>query len=614
MRRYIIKLFQVLDQWLPYYLIAGLFLCLSSLLRMLEPKIIQIGIDALVSELNQLKPDINSADVVAQFFYNLLPSWQETGVKGWIFWICIFFVTIAVVHSSLRFIASAMASSYTEKSIKLLRDTLFSTIQAMPLKRLSEIPTGELIQRSTGDVSTIRGFIGEQTIEMMRLVAILIGALIMMILVHPTYTLISIGISPVIILTTFFFFKKESKVWQEHEDEQDKLTSIIQENLQGIRVVQAHATEAKEYKRFAAQNMVKLNIGLRQIDLHKWFWSFSDLLVHIQISLAIVVGGYFVLNAEITLGEYTSFIFYVLMVSWPMRGIGRIASQMGMASVAMQRITKILESEPESYEGVILEQKVGSVPIKFENVSFTYPETDRTVLKNLNLIIEPNKTSAIIGAPGCGKSTLLDLMMGFYEPESGSIFIGDKNVQELAKANVRKRIGLVHQEPFLFSDTIEQNLLLAKSDATQDELWRALDLAELSTFVKEQKDQLQTIVGEKGVSLSGGQKQRLALARILLSTPEIVILDDSTSALDTRTENAIKQALTKHLKNQTVLIISHRVNSFDGADTIFVMNEGSITASGSHDELLEGSLFYKQVVEIQLQLEDEIDAQLNSDS
>lgn len=617
------QLFGVLDKWKPWYLSAGLLLAFSSLIRMLEPKILQIAIDGVV-KFGEPSSQNNEPDFIVRFFYNLLPNIEANSLSWVLFCIGVLLISIVVIKAITWFVANVMVADSTEKAIKHFRDKLFAHIQALSLSQMSKIPTGEIIQRCTGDIGTIQKFIGSQISELIRLAAIAFGAFGMMWLVHPTYALISVALFLPIILTSYFFFKREQTVWEEHENEQDKLTAIIQENLSGIRVVQAFAKEESEIERFAAQNKAKRTIGVRHIDLHMTFWPFSDWLVNIQIALSLFAGGYFSLMGQITVGEYASFFTYAIMVTWPMRNLGRIVSQLGMAGVAMERISQILNGETEDYEGNITEEETNILgDIEFQNVWFAYPNTDETTetkwaLQNVSFQVKAGEKLAIMGSTGAGKSTLITLLLRFYEPNKGTILLNGKPLDSYNKIFLRKYFGVVLQKPFLFSTTIKENLAYAKkglqgelhlareSNINDKELLLAAKDACVTDFIDKMSHGYETLVGEKGVTLSGGQKQRVALARTLLSNPSVLILDDATSAVDTETEFRMQQALNKRMVGKTTFIIAHRLTSVQHADNILVLKNGKVLEFGNHQELLENNSFYKQVYDIQISIKDSI--------
>ncbi len=611
--QHIYKLFAVLDRWKGHYIFAGLLLIIAGVVRMFLPKILQVAIDGVVvfHQSNGTHIPNTDSDIISSFIYGLLPNIQMDNLSWVLTCIGLLFVGIALIQATVRFFANVISASSTENAIKALRDRLFSHIQALPLSFFGEVPTGEMIQRCTGDVDTVRNFISSQVTEIIRLISFFFGAFFMMYLIHPLYAFIAICLSPLVFITTFVFFKKESKIWEAHETEQDKLTGIIQENLSGIRVVQAFANEDYEIEKFNKQNLVKRGMGIQHVDLHMKFWPFSDVIIHAQIALSLFVGGYFTLSQQITVGEFIAFSTYLVMVAWPMRQLGQIFSKMGMASVALDRIDLILKAEEEDYEGYHSEDEKLKGDIVFDEVSFRYEEKGPLVLDKVSFKINAGEKIALLGPAGSGKSSIIALLARFYEPESGTILLDGKPLKTYDKTYLRKRVGIVHQDPFLFSTNINENMAYAAGEIEDDTIQEAAKIAAIHDFVMTLPNQYQTQVGEKGVSLSGGQKQRVALTRALLQNPDILVLDDATSAVDTETEFHIQNGLNQVMANKTSIIIAHRLTSFQGADTIIVFEEGKVLEMGSQESLLEKGGFYRKIFDLQSAVEEDIRKEIN---
>ena len=604
----IIKLFRVLDQWKWRYALAGCLLILAMVVSMLVPKILQMTIDGVVLFALEGEATTNKPDAIVSFFYSLIPEIRKDNLLTSLAWIGLLFVVISAIRSGTQFLSGVITADSTERAIKRLRDTLFSHIQAMPATYFGEVPSGDLIQRSTGDVDTVKGFIGNQVVSVIRFTAFFFGAFWMMYIVHPVAAFIAVCLVPVIAGTAFLFFMKERKMWEEHEAEQDKLTAIIQENLSGIRVVKAFGNQDFEIEKFKQQNEAKLKIGVRQVDLHTFFWPLSDFLVHIQIVLGIVGSAYFTLTGALTIGEFTAFFAYSIMVAWPMRESAMIMSKMGMAAVAMGRISQILDAKEEDYSGKINDKtQVVRGDIEFRNVSFKYKKEDDTyALRNVSFKIRAGEKIAFMGATGSGKSTVIALLARFYEPDEGEILLDGQPLHFYEKQYLRSRLGIVHQKPFLFSTTIKKNIAYTRPQAQEGLVLDAAKAADVETFIDKMTKGYDTLVGEKGVTLSGGQKQRVALARTLMSDPDILVLDDATSAVDTETEYDIQQALREKMRGKTSIIIAHRLTAVQEADRIIVFDTGSIAQMGTHDELLIQKGFYKKIYDIQVAVEDEI--------
>ena len=496
--------------------------------------------------------------------------------------------------------------------MKKLRDKLFSHLQRLPLEYFSKTPTGELVQRCTGDVETIRKFSTMQVVEVLRMLAIFSGAFTMMAYINLTYAFIAIAFVPIIFFGSMFFFRLEGKIWTEHEKQQDKLTSITQENLSGTRVVKAFAKENYEIDKFTKQNLEKRRWGIKQMKLNRMFWPLSDTFVHLQIAVSIFAGGYFVLNNMISVGEYIAFYSYAMLVTWPMRRVPQLVSDMGMTSVAIQRIYSILDYKEEDYSGANNDGKHMAGEIEFSNVKFRY-DTDgvHNILNGISFRVKAGEKIALLGPTGSGKSTVISLLMRFYEPDAGEIKIDGKNINSLSKSYLRSRIGVVLQKPFLFSTTIKDNIAYVKPDTHISDVINSAKVANIHEIIEEAfPESYNTLVGEKGVTLSGGQKQRVTIARTLLKNPDILVLDDSTSSVDTETEFEIQKALRSITKGKTTLVIAHRITSIQDCDRIIVLDKGKIIESGTHEELIKNNGFYKKIFDIQVSVEDEINEEL----
>ncbi|MCB0838702.1 MAG: ABC transporter ATP-binding protein [Bacteroidetes bacterium] len=598
-------LFIVLDKYRWQYLLSGLLLILSILIRSLEPKILQIAVDGVISLRleNQLPSDI-SMDGITRFLYNFLPELTAENVGLALIFLAIMYMVISLLRGGLLFAADAIKAWTSEHIAKNLRDKVFAHIQRLPLSVFAKITRGELIQRATGDIDTVKDVIKSQVLTVVQILAIFFSSFAMMAIVDWQYALISIMITPFIGIASYWFFIKEKKVWREHEAESDLLSDIVQENLNGIRLVSAYANEKYEIDKFHQQNLRKRDAGFKHNLLHTFFWPTSDFLGFLQIAISIIAGGYFTIQGRITVGELLSFYTYITMVAWPMRQLGRVLSQMGMAIVALDRLSEIMTAERESLEGESIESLEGK--IEFHKVSFTYPGSETPALKNISFQIQPGEKVAIIGPTGSGKSTLIRLLLKLYQIRQGSILLDENPLEFYSRKSIRKKVGLALQKPFLFSTTISENIAYTKPSVDRGKVKKVADMAQIGEIRDIFPKGYDTLVGEKGVTLSGGQKQRVALARTLLPEPDILILDDITSAVDTETEQAIFDALEDTLADKTTLIISHRITSIQQADRILVLKDGELIQEGTPESLADEPGYFQDILSIQTAVEREI--------
>lgn len=607
------RLFGILGKWKGYYILSGVLLILSTLIRMLEPKVLQITVDKLVLFMQGANGNIKvSGDSISKYLFDLLPKMTENNIVNVLLTIAGIFLIFSFFRAGFWFISSSITASSTENAIKKLKDDLFSHIQVLPMAYHSQISTGQLIQRCTGDVETIRKFASMQVVEALRMAVLFIGAFIMMLYINVPFAFISIALCPLIIIGAFIFFKKEMYIWDEHEKRQDKLAVTVQENLSGIRVVKAFAKEKFEIEKFTEQNEDKRQWGFKLLKLHSYFWPYSDIVMYTQLAVCIFMGGYYALNGIISVGELTAFYTYSMFVIWPLRRLGQLVSEMGMTSVAIERIYSILGSIREEDKGEIKESEKLKGEIVFENVTFKYDNHEKSALENISFSAKPGEKIALLGPTGAGKTTIISLLVRFFDIQKGKILLDGKDIKSYTKELLRKRIGVVLQKPFLFSTSIKENIAYGNRNAETEDIIESAKAASIHGIVNDIfPDGYKTVIGEKGINLSGGQKQRVTIARTLLTNPDILVLDDSTSAVDTETEYEIRTALDKKMKDKTTFIITHRINAAMTCDKIIVLNKGHIVEMGNHNELIKNNGFYKKIYDIQMSLEEDITDEIN---
>ncbi|MFT6686846.1 MAG: ATP-binding cassette subfamily B protein, partial [Bacteroidia bacterium] len=511
-------IFSLINPWRFSFISSSVLLIIGIFFRMLEPKIFQVAIDYVAPLFTNSDLKTGKLDKVLELMIYLVERFSSGSFISMLLVLAAVYLIISVVRASFVFSAKAINASATEYATERLRNNLFAHIQRLPMEYFSGISTGELIQRSTGDIETIRRFIGNQLVEVLRLTAIFAFSSYWLLKGNVVFGLIAICATPLIAISAIIFFKKEQKVWQLHEDEADKLNAITQENIAGIRVVKAFAQEEQEKEKFEKQNQRKLKVALNHAKLHTVFWPLSDFLVHGQIVLSVLVGGYMVLMQTISLGELVSFFTYIIMVAWPLRQVGRTLSEMGMALVAMDRIQHILTAKEEENEFDQMNLETFET-IEFKDVYYKFPKESDYALNGLSLKVAKGETIVLLGATGSGKSTMLKLLLRFYEPEKGQILLNGIDVKQFDKSVLRRKIGLVLQDAFLFTETLLGNIAYAQKKAEKEDVLEAAAWASLLEVENIFSNGYETMVGEKGVTLSGGQKQRVSLARTLLQDP-----------------------------------------------------------------------------------------------
>ena len=509
-------------------------------------------------------------------------------------------VAAAVLSGIFNYLSKMCLAKGSENFLKSIRDTLYHHTQYLPFSWHVQHQTGEIIQRCTSDVEVIRNFVCRQLPEVFRICFLIILYLGIMFSMNVPITLAAAAFFPVIIGYSAFFHSRIGKRFQDADEAEGALSSTVQENLTGVRVVRAFGREKYEIDRFDQKNNAYSDLWVYLGKLMSVFWASGDLITNLQVLTVMVLGVVFAVEGRITLGEFIAFLSYNASLTWPVRSLGRIISDMSKAGVSMERVAYILEAEEEDATDANNKPALTG-DICFHNVSFAY-SSDHPILKNINFTIPAGSTFAILGTTGSGKSTLVHLLNRLYDlPEGcGSITIGGTDIRDIDRQYLRQNIGMVLQEPFLFSRTIRENIGITKEQLLDEEIRHAAEIACVDESILHFTDGYDTIVGERGVTLSGGQKQRVAIARMLMKQAPVLVFDDSLSAVDTETDNKIRKELKKEMEKATVIMISHRITSLMQADCIIVMDKGEIQQMGTHDQLIQQDGPYKDIYEIQM--------------
>jgi ATP-binding cassette subfamily B protein len=522
------------------------------------------------------------------------------------------FVVLAALEGGFTFLSGALAARTAEGITLRLRNYLFDHVQRLTFTYHDNNQTGELLQRSTSDVDAVRRFFAEQAIGLGRIVLIFVINLIALMSLHLTLALLSVAIVPLVVLISFFFFRRISKVYEAFQEQEAVLSTTLQENLTGMRVVKAFARQDYERTNFENDNWEKFLRGKRLTIMHSFYWPISDMLCGFQTMAALAAGALMTINGQITVGTYLAFSGMVIWVIWPIRDLGRIIVQTSTGLVSFGRVLEIIKEDREPLgEGETPPVSKLRGEIAFKNVSFGY-DADAPVLQGITFRCHPGQVIALLGSTGSGKTTLVELLPRFYEYTDGSLTLDDAELTEYPRHFLRRQIGIVEQEPFLFSRSIRENITYGVGhEVPIEEIEAAARSAAIHDVIMTFPEGYETIVGEKGVTLSGGQKQRVAIARTLIKDPRILILDDATSSVDTETESSIRDALQTLMRDRTTFVIAHRIQSVMDADLILVMDKGRIVQRGVHADLVNQPGIYRQIHDMQSRVEIELEREIS---
>ena len=528
-------------------------------------------------------------------------------------YIALGFVALALLESSFAFGSTALASQTAEGITRRLRNYLYDHIQHLSFTYHSKTKTGELIERSTSDVDALRRFFSDQAIGIGRILILFIINFIALLNLNVKLALISIIVIPFILAVSIYLFKKVTKAYESYQEQEAILSTTLQENLSGVRVVKAFSRQFYEIEKFEKDNWEKYVRGKKLLLMHSLFWPVSDILCGAQLLAGYLVGAIMAINGEISAGTYIAYIGLVIYIIYPLRNLGRVIVQTSTGLVSYGRVMDIIKENREPLD-LGDYQPEGSLKgqFEFQDVTFEYEPGDHT-LEQISFQVKPGQVIALLGSTGSGKSTLVNLLPRFYEYTSGRIMLDDVELNRYPRKYLRQQIGIVEQEPFLFSRTIRENITYGVGREVDDkEVEQAARAAAIHDVILKFQEGYQTLVGERGVTLSGGQKQRVTIARTILKNPRILILDDSTSSVDTETEVEIREALQNLMKERTTFIIAHRIQSVANADLILVMDQGHVIQQGIHSDLIQQEGVYQQIFNIQTRIEDELEKELAS--
>ncbi|MDU5082110.1 ABC transporter ATP-binding protein [uncultured Tissierella sp.] len=589
------KLLNFMEGYRIIYLFGMISILISQILTTATPLILRTTIDSIIGD-----EVINSSTI--QKIVDFLGGKEFLKEKLWI--IGLLLISVAISRGIFLYLKNTLASKSAENTTKKIRDKLYDHIQRLPYEYHVKSETGELIQKCTSDVDTIKRFLSIQLVEVVGSMFMLIFILYVMFTMNIKMAMISIIVLPITFLFSFIFFTKVKKAFEASDEAEARMTTTLQENLTGVRVVKAFSRQKYEVDKFDEKNLEYKDLTYKLIKNLSAYWGLSDLLSMSQVGFVIIVGSYLAYEGELSLGSFVAFVSYINMIIWPVRQMGRTLTDMGKAFVSLKRIDEIFAEPIEILDENNHKPNIRG-NIEFKNVYFEYEE-NKPVLSDLSFNVKAGETIALIGPTGSGKSSLVHLLPRLYEYNNGSIKIDGIELNTIDKSWIRKNVGLVLQEPFLYAKNIRENIRLANPSLKDEKVIMAAKTASIHEDIKSFESGYETIVGERGVSLSGGQKQRMAIARTIINDCPIVIFDDSLSAVDTETDISIRKALGSRKNRATTIIISHRISTVAEADMILVIDKGKIIQRGTHNDLINEEGLYRRVYTIQNSLDDEV--------
>lgn len=578
-----------------YFGAVLLFAMAQMLFNALLPQVVKIAVDGALGT-----GEVKLPGLAARFF--TVAELREQPYR-WLWLSAAMVAGLAILRGVAMYGQRVSLAKGSEGFVKTIRDDLYRHIQYLDFQWHTAHPTGDIIQRCTSDVETIRMFVCNQLMDVVRTVFLIGLYMGFMLAMNVRLALVSFCFVPLVSIFSGVFYQKISHRFKDADEAEGVLTTCAQENLTGVRVVRAFGRERYEVDRFEEKNKRFSFLWIKLGQLLSLYWASGTLLTCIQVMVVILIGVTEAVNGSLSLGDFLAFVTYNTALSWPVRNLGRVLANMSKAGVAMDRVGDILAS-PEEIDGEDAREDVPAGDIVFDHVTFGYEGQE--VLRDVSFTIPAGSAFAILGGTGSGKSTLVHLLDRLYDlgEGQGRITIGGVDIRDIRRGALRRHIGLVLQEPFLFSQTIRENIAAVRPDADQEEICRAARIACVDEAIAEFKDGYDTLVGERGVTLSGGQKQRIAIARMLLQKAPVMVFDDSLSAVDAETDAKIRGALLAEGEGRTLILISHRVTTLMQCDRILVLDKGRVADMGSHAQLISRPGIYKEIYDIQMSRDD----------
>jgi ABC-type multidrug transport system fused ATPase/permease subunit len=514
-------------------------------------------------------------------------------------------IFIAAVTGGLNYLQRYISTVVSQKGSYDMRDDMYNSLLEQSFSFYDKQRTGQLMARATGDINMLGRFFNMGLRMFVSSGLLMVMVIYALVSINWELTLVSVIVLPFILYTTRSYSSRVGPMWRELREQNGVITSVLQENLAGIRVVRGFSREPYEEEKFYAECEDYFDINIRMAKIRAFFMPMASFISSIGIIMIIWYGGNLVIQDALSLGSMVAFYFYLARLMGPVRMIGFMTSMLVRANAAAERVFEIMDAEVDVHDKEDAKEKDEvEGHINFEDVWFSY-DGENMVLKDIDLDVRPGQTVAILGATGSGKSSIINLIPRFYDVTRGAIRLDGEDLRDIKINSLREHIGIVRQDPFIFSMTLWENIAYGVKDATFEQIKEAAKLAKIHEFIESLPEAYDTKVGERGVTLSGGQKQRVAIARALLKNPKILILDDSTSSVDTQTEYEIQQALDELLVNRTTFIITQRLSSIKKADYIIVLDDGAIAEEGTHEVLMAMDGIYRKLYETQIAETDE---------
>lgn len=517
-----------------------------------------------------------------------------------------FILLAAVGQGIFTYIRSYLFQALAERVGTDMRAEYYEHLQTLPFSYYDKAQSGQLMSRGAEDINSIRRFLMFSLRMGVYSMMMLVVITIILFMTHARLAALSLAVMPPLIITAIHLGRTIRPMFNRVQQQFGEMTSVLQENLAGARVVRVFAQEDREVTKFERSLTELFDRQMRAISTWALYFPTMTLLSHIGLAVILWYGGRQVLNASISVGTLVAFNLYLTMLAMPVQSLGFIVNAMMRAIASGDRIFEVIDTQPTIKDREGARELVNPIgEVTFDNVSFEYPGTGETVLHNINLSARPNQVIAIIGPTGSGKSTIVSLIPRFYDATSGQVLIDGHDVRDYTLLSLRRNVALVMQETFLFSASIRDNIAYGRPDATDEEVVAAAKVARAHDFISAMPDGYMSILGERGLSLSGGQKQRVAIARALCADPRILILDDATSSVDTETEFEIQMELKNSMAGRTTFVIAQRLSAVKAADEILVVDDGRIVERGVHDDLIRRGGLYARIYDLQLKDQEE---------